>query len=162
MSAIVRFLFIAVGFMLAVSLSIIPSIQKVKEVERKAQVMIGSQVIVAEMARTAQEREKGLSGVRYLNVNEGMLFVYDEKDYHSIWMKGMRVPIDIIWISGNQVVGFEENVLPEPGKDISELEIYRPPEPVDRILELRAGRVGLLDVEIGDTIEIKKIVPNGV
>ncbi len=155
-----KFLFVVVGFSLAVVVVLVPSIEKIKEVEKKAQISIGSQVIVADISATEKEREKGLAGKRYIGTNEGMLFVFEEKDYHSFWMKGMRVPIDVIWISGDEIIGFEEHVIPDIGKEESELEIYRPPVPVDKFLELRGGRVSLLDAEVGDTINIKRIIPS--
>ena len=159
MSSVLKFSFILLGIALAFVVAIVPSLQKIKEAESKAQVVIGEQIIIAEIAKTPGEKERGLSGVSYLRVNDGMLFIFDEKDYHSLWMKGMKIPIDIIWISGDEIVGFEEYVMPELDNGISELTIYKPQVPVDKILEVRAGRVKLLNAKAGDKVEIRPIIP---
>ena len=58
-------------------------------------------------------------------------------------MWGMRFSIDLIWIAGRRIVGWEEN-LPPP-KSMGHLFFpwflrhYRPPEPVDMVLEVKAG-----------------------
>jgi len=159
MSSVLKFSFVLLGIALAFVVAIVPSLQKVKEAESKAQVVIGEQIIIAKTAKTPGEKERGLSGVSYLRANDGMLFIFDEKDYHSLWMKDMRIPIDIIWISGDEIVGFEKYVMPEFDKDISELTIYKPQAPVDKILEVRAGRVKLLNAKVGDKVKMKPIIP---
>jgi uncharacterized membrane protein (UPF0127 family) len=159
MSKVMKFLFVLSGFCLAVVVFIGPSVERIRRVENKARVFIGDQIIVADIAETAVEREKGLAGRKYLATNEGMLFVYEEKDYHSLWMKGMYVPIDVIWISGSEIIGFKKHILPELDKPDKELTVYVPPGPVDKFLELRGGRISLLNVRVGDTIRIETIVP---
>jgi len=49
--------------------------------------------------------------------------------------------------------------MPELDKDISELTIYKPQAPVDKILEVRAGRVKLLNAKVGDKVKMKPIIP---
>jgi len=160
MSTVMKFLFLLVGFSLAFSVTILPSVEQIRKTERTAQVTINGQTIIAEIANTPEERKRGLSGVKYLRSNEGMLFVFDKKDNHSFWMKGMRIPIDIIWISGEEIVGYESRIFPESYRESSELTVYKPPEPVDRVLEIRAGRFEMFDAEVGDKAEIKTLVPD--
>jgi len=76
-------------------------------------------------------------------------------------MKDMKFPIDLVWISDGKIVGFEENMQPPADINVldSKLENYLPPEPVDRVLELHAGRVGLLKANIGDPILVKPLLP---
>lgn len=130
-----------------------------------AKLLLGGEVFEVELARTILEKARGLSGREGLGENEGMLFVFGAPAAQSFWMKGMKFPIDIIWIQGDRIVGFAENVQPEPGlrldgvatatqagKSDFALKIYSSPEPVDRVLEVRAGTVARLDVKIGDQI----------
>jgi hypothetical protein len=132
-------------------------LNRINLVKNKAEVKIGTQTIIADVVRTEAEREKGLSGRSDLNVNEGMLFVFDEAEVHPFWMKDMEIPIDVIWIRNGRIVGFTENVDPGIGKDASET-IFSPPEPIDRALELRAGRVKLLKAETGDEVKSRPLV----
>ena len=67
-------------------------------------------------------------------------------------MPDMRFPLDIIWIKGNEIVGILENVSPA---GFGELEIYYPPEPVDKVLEINAGLADKLNIKIGDGIVLK-------
>lgn len=120
----------------------------------KTELTLGGKSFIVEVAKTMAERAAGLSGRDGLEENEGMLFVFDYSDKHSFWMKDMKFPIDIIWISGNRVVGFAENVMPEPGKKLWQLKTYSPPEPVDRVLEVNAGTAAKLGVAIGESVQI--------
>ena len=54
------------------------------------------------VATTEEEREKGLQGVTTLADNEGMLFIFDEPDEVSFWMKDTEIPLDIIFIDEDQ------------------------------------------------------------
>jgi len=65
------------------------------------------------------------------------------------------VPIDIIWISQNQIIGWSENILPEPDALESEFIRYYPPEPVDMVLEVAAGIISRLNFRIGDIVTVK-------
>ncbi len=120
----------------------------------RVEVKIHDQTIVAEIAETAEQKEKGLAGRTVLGANEGMLFPFSEKGSYGFWMKGMKIPIDIVWISGTTVVGFEENAPPPPdiSADDSKLPIYLPPSPIDNVLELQAGSVRTLGLRKGDTV----------
>ena len=50
------------------------------------------------VAKTEEEKERGLQDVVELESNEGMLFVYDEPQELSFWMHGTEIPLDIIFI----------------------------------------------------------------
>jgi len=56
-------------------------------------------VVTAEIAKTEEERARGLMFRDRLGENEGMLFIFEEPDFYSFWMKNMKFPIDIIWLS---------------------------------------------------------------
>jgi hypothetical protein len=50
-------------------------------------------------AKTTEEKEKGLSNIKELPENEGMLFYYDSPRTVSMWMKDTLIPLDIIFIN---------------------------------------------------------------
>lgn len=97
-------------------------------------------------------RSQGLAGRKNLPADYGMLFVFSDKKIRNFWMKNMLVPIDIIWISDNRIVGIEPNVLPEPGVSDRELTLYRSPLAVDQVLEVRAGLATEQNWQIGTEI----------
>ncbi len=154
-----KFSFVLIGFCLAFGAYLYPSIVKLQEAEGRVELRIGNQFIVADLANTSQSRQRGLAGRNILGINEGMLFVFDEPGFHPIWMKGVNFPIDIIWINqGNRIVGLEEHVMPQPGVSDSELRVYFPPEPIQKVLELRAGRASLFDVGLGAEIRARPVL----
>lgn len=96
---------------------------------------IGSAVVHAEIARTTEQRVRGLSGRGSLGDDEGMLFVFPVPDTYGIWMPDMHFPIDIIWLDeAMQVVDIKENATPE-----SYPETFRPRRPASYVLEVSSG-----------------------
>lgn len=108
-----------------------------------------------EIADTPTEREKGLGGVTNLEENNGMLFTSEQKDTLPIfWMKGMLIPLDIIWINDGKVVKIDKNIPnPDPNTPESELKRYSPASPVDYVLEVNAGFSDKFGLKVGDTAE---------
>ncbi|MCR4263242.1 MAG: DUF192 domain-containing protein, partial [Candidatus Roizmanbacteria bacterium] len=60
---------------------------------------IGETKLFVEIADTPEKKSKGLGGRTFLADDYGMLFPSENQPYLPVfWMKGMEVPIDIIWI----------------------------------------------------------------
>ncbi len=138
-----------------------PSIFSHRGLKGEQIITIAGKKFRVEVADTFASRAKGLSGHAPLAENEGMLFIFDAPGNYGFWMKGMKFPIDIIWIRGDKVVGLTENV-PVP-KGIFDFKTYYPPEPVypargeisggaDKVLEVKAGTVGKYGFRVGDTV----------
>lgn len=108
-------------------------------------------VVGVEIVESDAERARGLSGRAGLPSGRGMLFLHEEFTVQSYWMKGMEFPIDIIWIDGDEMVGFVENAQPEDPP----LTIYTSPVPVDKVLEVSSGFVARNGLEIGDILDIE-------
>ena len=51
------------------------------------------------IAKTDEERIKGLQDIKHLPEDEGMLFVFDEPQTVDFWMKDTYIPLDIIFIN---------------------------------------------------------------
>lgn len=149
------------GIVIAVSLIGVPYLSSLFSLENKGEVKIREQIIVVDIVKDPDTRARGLSGRDGLGVNEGMLFLFDTPAYYPFWMKDMKFPIDIVWISGNTIVGIDERVPPEPGVPDRELTTYAPPEPVDKVLELAAGRVRLLRASVGDAVKVRRLIAGG-
>ncbi|MBI4132119.1 MAG: DUF192 domain-containing protein [Candidatus Sungbacteria bacterium] len=108
-----------------------------------------------EIAATPEGRARGLAGRTELGANEGMLFRFDITAPHSFWMKGMRIPIDIVWLSGGVIRAVTAGIEPPPpGIPDAELPRFTSPEPVDSVIEIRAGRASELGLGIGQRVKI--------
>ena len=66
----------------------------------------------------------------------------------------MLIPIDIIWIYDSYIIGYEDNVPVQPGTPDGLLRIYTSPEPVNTVLEVRAGLRKERGWEVGDHVNI--------
>ncbi|MDR2952615.1 MAG: DUF192 domain-containing protein [Treponema sp.] len=55
--------------------------------------------IKAEIARTREERGKGLMYRKKLPDGEGMLFVFEKDEVQSFWMKNTYIPLSIAFIN---------------------------------------------------------------
>lgn len=62
---------------------------------KKYKIYIDSYEIFVELAITPEERQKGLMYRKHLGENEGMLFIFPEKDFLRFWMKNTYIPLDI-------------------------------------------------------------------
>lgn len=115
---------------------------------KKGTVMLKTETFTVEVADTSLKQMKGLFGRKELGVNEGMIFVFGKERSISMTMRGMLIPIDIIWIKDNKVIGFEREAKPEPRS--SSAGIYPSPGAIDTVLEVKAGTVGRLGLQVGD------------
>jgi len=120
----------------------------------KTRVVVGSATFQVELANTVVRRARGLSGREKLENGEGMFFLFGHAGSYGFWMKDMKFPIDIVWIRGNRIAGFAENVKPEPEKSFLGLTVYYPPTAVDRVLEINAGLVEKYKLKAGDTVSL--------
>lgn len=50
-------------------------------------------------AKTEEEKTKGLQNIEELPRDEGMLFYFDPDEESSMWMKNVKIPLDIIFIN---------------------------------------------------------------
>ena len=119
---------------------------------------IDSATFTVEIASTALEQTRGLSFRPSLDTNSGMLFIFGGGSVQSFWMKDMNFPLDMVWISGNTVVGFAQNVpAPASGTQLWELPVYVSPGNTDKVLEVSAGTVAKYNISVGDAVTIGSI-----
>jgi uncharacterized membrane protein (UPF0127 family) len=102
------------------------------------EVRIGDRVAVTvEIARTEAEKIRGLSGRDSLAPNGGMLFIYEVPVRPVMWMKGMRFPIDILWIRNDRVVDLVREAKPPVSGEAPQ--VFVPREEAQFVLEVPAG-----------------------
>lgn len=92
-------------------------------------------IIDAEVASSSADQATGLSFRTSLLPAHGMLFPFAYPGDYGFWMKDMRFPIDMVWISSNKrVVSVTEDVLPSTYPTV-----FYPPVAISYVLELNAG-----------------------
>lgn len=117
-------------------------------------VVINGTEITVDVADKPKTRSKGLSGVESLGENQGMLFVFDAQDTRPIfWMKGMLIPIDIIWIDDNKIVQIDTARAPQGDETGEEIRIS-PDKPIDYVLEVASGYAEANEIKVGDTVDL--------
>ena len=71
----------------------------------KKNIIIGDKEYTVEIAKSKEDKEKGLQDRDYLASDEGMLFVYEEQQpVVEYWMKNTKIPLDQIAINEDNEV----------------------------------------------------------
>lgn len=120
-----------------------------------AQIQIGEQKLEVEIADTPESITLGL-GERDEIGSDGMLFILPKKQIVSFWMKGMRFPLDMIWIDGDRVIGVTADVPIIPRNidlTLHDPEVYPSPGEVTHVLEVEAGKAAQLGIKSGDSFQ---------
>lgn len=113
-------------------------------------IVIGATTVQASIADSLPERIKGLSDTPYLPDGIVKLFAFGAEGEHSIWMKDMNYPIDIIWVAkAGQIVHIKKDVAPETYP-----ESFASPKPAWYVIETPAGFVEKSGIKIGDEVVV--------
>lgn len=71
-------------------------------------IIFGSDTIRAELARTTEERQRGLMFREEILDGTGMLFAFDRPSVQSIWMKDTYVALDVAFMDASyRIVNIE-------------------------------------------------------
>jgi uncharacterized protein len=93
----------------------------------------GAYRVQAEVARTMEQKAKGLMFREHLGDNEGMLFVYDQPDLHAMWMKNTLIPLSVAFIDEKGVIINVEEMQPQT------LDAHAAKKPAKFSLEMNGG-----------------------
>jgi hypothetical protein len=93
------------------------------------------------LAKTNEQRSRGLMFVRNMPERTGMLFIYDQDDVLSMWMKNTFIPLDMAFVrSDGSVSSIIQDTVPLTLKSQASR------EPVRYVLELNAGTARQLGI----------------
>lgn len=107
-------------------------------------ITIGDKKYKVEIADTSEKQEKGLMGRESLPEDQGMLFIYDEPQDLSYWMKNTLISLDIIFIDDDMEV-----VSVKQGQPMSEEPITE--DDIQYVLEVNSNS----GIEEGDQLVIE-------
>ena len=117
-------------------------------------VLLGGRVTVrVEVAVTGEEQTRGLSGRPGLRPGTGMLFAYPAPAFRSMWMLGMRFPLDFLWIREGRIVDLFE-LIPPP-RSGEQPRTVTSPEPAQYVLEVPAGFIRAHGLRRGEAVEVR-------
>ena len=113
-------------------------------------------VLQTEVMIKDEDRAMGLMFRPSLPLDHGMLFLFERPDFHGIWMKNCKFPIDILWLdAGHKVVHLAEKVPPCTAKEDSGCEVYSPLARASFVVELNAGQARREKALVGSTVTFK-------
>jgi len=95
--------------------------------------------ITAELAVSDDERQLGLMYRKKINPDQGMLLVFEQENFYSIWMKNMKIPLDILWLDREKRIVHIERDVPPCKED--PCPTYTSRFPAMYVLELKAESV---------------------
>lgn len=120
-------------------------------------ISIGGKEYEVRQARTDQELENGLKGIKELPEDEGMLFYMpDESSQQVFTMDGMNIPLDIIFINQDQeVVDVSENCQPGEKQIVSTTGNIDYGDYIAYVLEVNPKS----GIRVGDSLDFQETSP---
>jgi uncharacterized protein len=71
---------------------------------RTLQLNIGRHALKVEVAENDAQRMKGLMFREKMAANSGMLFIFEEPAYQSMWMKNTLIPLSVAFVDRDGVI----------------------------------------------------------
>ena len=68
---------------------------------KTSHVKVSSHPLKVELALSEEQRERGLMYRKQLGHDEGMVFVFDEPAYQSMWMKNTLIPLSVAFLDAD-------------------------------------------------------------
>ena len=95
-------------------------------------------VLQVEVMVSDEDRAMGLMFRSSLAEDRGMLFLFERPDFHSIWMKNCRFPIDIVWLDEEKKVVDVKEAAPPCKAD--PCPVYQPMRRASWVVEISSGQ----------------------
>jgi len=138
-----RLLAAASGLVLATSAAATPAVIPLK--------LPSGKVLQTEVMVSDEDRQMGLMFRPSLPLDHGMLFIFEQPDFHGIWMKNCKFPIDILWLDEQgKVVHVAEKVPPCKAEPCA---VYQPLQRAAYVVELNAGQARKEKAVVGSRVE---------
>ena len=133
----------ALALALTVSATATPAVIPVK--------LPSGKVLQTEVMVSDEDRQMGLMFRPSLPLDHGMLFIFEQPDFHGIWMKNCKFPIDILWLDEQgKVVHVAEKVPPCKAEPCA---VYQPLQRAAYVVELNAGQARKEKAAVGSRLE---------
>jgi hypothetical protein len=105
--------------------------------------------IFLKIADTPEKQLQGLMYVKQMPENYGMIFLFDNAEPRSFWMKNTEIPLDIIFLRNRKIINIHRNVrLDNQNKNRTYQSAYKS----DCAIEVNAGFCDRYNVQVGDFV----------
>jgi uncharacterized membrane protein (UPF0127 family) len=108
-------------------------------------------VLQVEVMVSDEDRAMGLMFRPSLAPDRGMLFRFEAPDFHGIWMKNCKFPIDILWLDEEKRVVHVAEAVP-PCKE-EPCPVYQPLRRASWVVELNAGQARREQAVVGASVK---------
>jgi hypothetical protein len=104
-----------------------------------------------EIADDDYQRERGLMYRKQMQLQQGMLFIFEEEEIRSFWMKNTYLPLDILYVNeAREVVRIHENTPTQNENPIPS------GYPAKYVVEVNAGFCAVYGIKTGDKINFNR------
>ncbi len=122
-----------------------------KRANLKIETKNGPVLLNVEVADTEPEREQGLMFRRKLPENQGMIFLFDNEQEITMWMKNTYIALDMVFIGSDwRIVHIAYNAEPFSTDIISSMRA------ASRVIEIEAGQAKKLGLATGDAVALQR------
>ena len=101
---------------------------------KTAVIKVDGHAVTAEIAKSRDQRERGLMYRSSLGHDDGMLFVFEKAESQAFWMKNTLIPLDLAYFDAQGYLIEVYTMQPDDGK-----KTYHSSEPALYALEMNSG-----------------------
>jgi len=140
-------------FLILIILTSLILLKIIRDNPKQDKICFENHCFYVELARTEQERTYGLMFRESMDLNKGMLFIFNEEKEYPFWMKNTLFSLDIIWINQDkEIVFIKKNV--QPCKE-EKCERIDPDKKAKYVLEINGGITDSIGVGLGDRLTFR-------
>jgi len=108
-----------------------------------------------ELATTPEETTTGLMFRPSLPADRGMLLLWSEERYATIWMMNVLIPLDIVYLDdAGKVIEVVIEARPCAAEPCPR---FTPDEPSRAVLEMAAGSIAAHGITVGESIKFEQV-----
>jgi uncharacterized membrane protein (UPF0127 family) len=120
----------------------------------KTQLKLANKTISVELAKSPQQQARGLMFRKGLAQDTGMLFIYDQEQRLSFWMKNTFIPLSIGFFDKNQALVDVQEMQPVKSEIQTRVPTYQSLKPAKFALEMPPGWFRKNKIRLGERFEL--------
>ena len=122
----------------------------------KEKIKIAHKTIIVELAKNTDQHQYGLMNRNYLAPDEGMLFIFENEQPLSFWMKNTIIDLSIAYIDKNKKIVDIQEMKATNQMMVGDLPSYPTAKPAMYALEMNKGWFAKNKIKVGQKFEFLK------